>query len=872
MRHLRRFLRAGRALSPAVLLLLVALTVACGDDSEIVVQFTPAPATERAEPKAVSPAVTAPATPSVSMPIMLSAAEVSGLTAPDIRAAFEDLGSRTGDDLDGVEILRADRATWPDVSLGCPEPNASYAQIRIEGLWLVLSHQGAHYDYRVEGRTMVRCDDVRELPLARRPLRGIWTALAPMPTPRSEVAVVELDGLVYVFGGFGEGSNAAEAYDPATDSWRELAPMPTPINHAGAVTVGGLIYLVGGFDPRFQPIGNVTAYDPASDSWTAKADLPTIRGGLGTVVVDGAVLAIGGRGARGDVGTNERYDQVNDSWEARAPMPTGRDHVAAAVVDGAVYVIGGRLGSFARNLGSTEVYDPVSDTWSERSPLPTVRSGIGAATLDGKVYVFGGEEVEGTFDENERYDPTTDTWKTMPPMPTARHGLGVAAVGNRLYVMAGGTTPGGSASNINEAYIVLGDAGEAVRTAAPPPASSPIPTSTPAPAGPIPILGAGRIAYSDADGRIIVARPDGSSAVTVSPDDGLFGWPTWSPDGSELAFSGVRAEPDQLLLAMYAHRFADGSTRTVYTNERGSGPILPNMPHYPMWSPDGTQLSIMASHSTGLTIYVVDESPGDESDAVLRNAPLYASWSPDSTRMAVHGGLELFEVDLSGPTSETDGLGHADPGYRVPAWWPAGNRIAVVGRPDSGTRSLLTVDPDSRAVNVFVDVPVDAAFLWSPDGGLLAVAQSAVPGGVLYDGIALYDAEGELQSVGVTGTVYAFFWSPDGAKLAYVTPGAGATEILWNILDVTTGETWPLVQFIPSGPQITVFRFFDQFALSHNMWSPDSKALVFAGTMGQAVQASYGTQTGSDIIVSEVGPVPLAKPIAKGLFAVWSPR
>ena len=870
MRHFFGVLVANPALRPVAVALLLALAVACGDDSEIVVKFTPAPAAERAEPTAVSPATAGPSTPSVSLPVTLSAAEVSGLVAPDVKAAFEDLRSRTGDDLDRVQILRADRATWRDVSLGCPEPDASYAQIRIEALWLVLSHKGLQYDYRIEGRAMVLCDGVGEQPLSRRPLRGIWTALAPMPTPRSEVAVVELYGLVYVFGGFGEGATAAEAYDPATDSWRELAPIPDPVNHAGAVTVDGIIYLVGGFDTRFQPIGNVWAYDRVSDSWTTKADLPTIRGGLGAVVVDGAVLAIGGRGARGDVGTNEKYDHVTDAWEALSPMPTGRDHVAAAVVDGQVYVIGGRLGSFARNLGSTEVYDPVSDTWSERAPLPTVRSGIGAATVDGMVYVFGGEEVDGTFNENERYDPTNDSWRRMPPMPTARHGLGAAAVGNRIYVMAGGTTPGGSASNINEAFIVLGDAGEFVRTLDP--VSPSAPTSTPAPAAPIPILGAGRIAYSDADGRIIVARPDGSSAVTVSPDDGLFMWPAWSPDGNELAFSGARADADMVILAMYAHRFTDGSTRTVYTNERGSGPILPNMPHYPLWSPDSAQLSIMASHSSGLTLYVVDESPGDESDAVLRNSPLYASWSPDSKRMAVHSGLELFAADLSGSSSATEGLGHPDAGYRVPGWWPAGNRIALVGERDSSGRSLFVIDPDSGDIDSFVDVPVDAAFSWSPDGGLLAVAQSEFPGGGLYDGIALYDGDGQLRPVGVGGTVFAFFWSPDGTKLAYVTPGDGGGEMLWNILEVATGDTWPLVQFSPSGPQLTVFRFFDQFALSHSMWSPDSKALVFAGTMGQAVQASLGTQTGPDIIVSEVEPVPLARPIAKGLLAVWSPR
>ena len=71
------------------------------------------------------------------------------------------------------------------------------------------------------------------------------------------------------------------------------------------------------------------------------------------------------------------------------------------------------------------------------------------------MYVFGGEATEGTFEENEVYDPAVDRWETAPPMPTARHGIGVVGLGNRIYVLAGGTTPGGSASALNEVFIVL---------------------------------------------------------------------------------------------------------------------------------------------------------------------------------------------------------------------------------------------------------------------------------------------------------------------------------------------------------------------------------------------------------------------------------
>ena len=55
--------------------------------------------------------------------------------------------------------------------------------------------------------------------LEEQPLQGLWTTLAPMPTERSEVAAVDLDGKIYVFGGFGAGATANEEYDPSTNTW-----------------------------------------------------------------------------------------------------------------------------------------------------------------------------------------------------------------------------------------------------------------------------------------------------------------------------------------------------------------------------------------------------------------------------------------------------------------------------------------------------------------------------------------------------------------------------------------------------------------------------------------------------------------------------
>ena len=103
-------------------------------------------------------------------------------------------------------------------------------------------------------------------------------------------------------------------------------------------------------------------------------------------------------------------------------------------------------------LTANEAYDPRTDSWRSLAPMPTGRSGIAGAALNGRIYVFGGENPFKTYNENESYDVATDTWQAHSRMPTARHGLTAAAFGESIYVIAGGRTPGGSESDLNEAF------------------------------------------------------------------------------------------------------------------------------------------------------------------------------------------------------------------------------------------------------------------------------------------------------------------------------------------------------------------------------------------------------------------------------------
>src|SRR5262245_42689773 len=68
------------------------------------------------------------------------------------------------------------------------------------------------------------------------PAPGRWTQGPAMPSSRTEVAVAEVGGKIYVVGGFG-GERELEIYDQAADRWSRGASFPREVHHAAAVGV-----------------------------------------------------------------------------------------------------------------------------------------------------------------------------------------------------------------------------------------------------------------------------------------------------------------------------------------------------------------------------------------------------------------------------------------------------------------------------------------------------------------------------------------------------------------------------------------------------------------------------------------------------------
>lgn len=283
---------------------------------------------------------------------------------------------------------------------------------------------------------------------------GEWVYQPSMPTRRLGLAACEVDGKIFVVGGYASanapGLSTLEVYDPKTETWSSKADMPTARLWLSASAVNGKIYVFGGFQQfGSPPLKTVESYDVAGDTWETLAEMPTARKALSTVVVDGKVYAIGGATATDQtLGTVEVYDPGMDSWTAKADMPTPRAMLATSAMNGKIYAFGGPLPG-RPGISTVEEYDPETDTWTEKADMPTARWAPVAVPFNDKIYVIGGGGGTSGLPTVEEYIPSRDLWITRSQMTyqvpngTGRilefksWGLAGAAAEDRIYVLGG---------------------------------------------------------------------------------------------------------------------------------------------------------------------------------------------------------------------------------------------------------------------------------------------------------------------------------------------------------------------------------------------------------------------------------------------------
>ncbi len=271
-----------------------------------------------------------------------------------------------------------------------------------------------------------------------------WLRRAPMPTPRANMGIGVVNGVLYAIGGFdGPLHDTVEAYSPVTGRWTTRAPMLTARSEFGVGVVNGVIYAVGGYDAVNQYVGtrNVEAYDPITNHWTTRAAMPTARVGLGVGVVNGVLYAVGGITGgffqKVVLPTVEAYDPTLDRWTAKASMPTARAYLGVGVLNGILYAVGGESDT------TVEAYDPVTDRWTARTPLAPAGFQVGVGVVADVLYAVPGVRGSGPFITKDlivAYDPVLNIWSDKSPPPWYSYGrfaAGIGVVDSALYEVGG---------------------------------------------------------------------------------------------------------------------------------------------------------------------------------------------------------------------------------------------------------------------------------------------------------------------------------------------------------------------------------------------------------------------------------------------------
>ena len=238
----------------------------------------------------------------------------------------------------------------------------------------------------------------------------------------------------------------------------------------------------------------------------------------------------------------------------------------------------------------------------------------------------------------------------------------------------------------------------------------------------------GRIAFvrgSSIDSEeIYTMNSDGSNQERLTNNAMRDSSPTWSPDGSMIAFH--RRHGSDVNYEIYTMN-ANGSNQTRLTNNSTL------VDAFPSFSQDGSMIAFYRYQDDGnAEIYIMNSDGSNQINVSNHPEGDYdPSWSPDGSSIAFYNhtsGPILDNEDIIVMNSDGSNRINISNKYgdeRHPAWSPDGSMIAFDHYQEDGNGEIYTMNSDgSNQVNVSNHPSSDSYPTWSPDGSMITFSSN----------------------------------------------------------------------------------------------------------------------------------------------------
>nr|CAB3484274.1 unnamed protein product [Digitaria exilis] len=246
--------------------------------------------------------------------------------------------------------------------------------------------------------------------------------LPPMPGPNKVgFGVVILDGKLFIMAGYAADhgkefvSDEVYRYDACLNRWTVLAKMNIARRDFACAEVNGVIYVAGGFGPHGDSLSSVEAYIPAQNKWILIQSLRRPRWGCFACGFNGKLYVMGGRSSF-NIGNSRSVDVYNPDHHCWEEIKRGCVMVTShAVLDKRLFCLEWK------NQRSIAVFHPADNSW-QRIPVPLTGSSstrFCLGVLGKKVLLFSLQEEPGY--QTLMYDPAAPTgceWQTSELKPS----------------------------------------------------------------------------------------------------------------------------------------------------------------------------------------------------------------------------------------------------------------------------------------------------------------------------------------------------------------------------------------------------------------------------------------------------------------------